>query len=169
MAEYLSDARSTKDTPYLALTGELWGVFGEYLWKNWPCYNDTALLFFLPPPTPATHHQIDWLSWCSMSLHQKMRHLGDSLQSKLNFPDSKVHGANMGPIWGRQDPGGTHVGPMNFAIWVNILRPRHSDCIFQTAFSSAFSWMKVFTFRLRFHCSLYPTRAQLTLFQHWFR
>ena len=24
----------------------------------------------------------------------------------------------MGPTWGRQDPGGTHVGPMNFAIWV---------------------------------------------------
>ena len=34
-----------------------------------------------------------------------------------NIPDSKVHGANMGPIWGRQDPGGPHVGPMNFAIW----------------------------------------------------
>ena len=31
--------------------------------------------------------------------------------------DSKVHGANMGPIWGRQDPGGPHVGPVNFAIW----------------------------------------------------
>ena len=36
----------------------------------------------------------------------------------LSFPYSKVHGANMGPIWGRQDPGGPHVGPMNFAIWV---------------------------------------------------
>ena len=23
----------------------------------------------------------------------------------------------MGPIWGRQDPGGPHVGPINFAIW----------------------------------------------------
>ena len=34
------------------------------------------------------------------------------------FPDSKVHGANMGPILSRQDPGGPHVGPMNFAIWV---------------------------------------------------
>ena len=33
-------------------------------------------------------------------------------------PDSKVHGANMGPIWGRQDPCGPHVGPINFAIWV---------------------------------------------------
>ena len=33
-------------------------------------------------------------------------------------PDSKVHGANMGPIWGRKDPGGPHVGPINFAIWM---------------------------------------------------
>ena len=24
-------------------------------------------------------------------------------------PDRKVHGANMGPIWDRQDPGGPHV------------------------------------------------------------
>ena len=34
------------------------------------------------------------------------------------YPDSKVHGANMGPIWGREDPGGPNVGPMYFAIWV---------------------------------------------------
>ena len=27
--------------------------------------------------------------------------------------DSKVHGVNMGTIWGRQDPGGPHIGPMN--------------------------------------------------------
>ena len=32
-------------------------------------------------------------------------------------PDNKVHGANMGPIWGRQVPDGPHVGPMNFVIW----------------------------------------------------
>ena len=31
------------------------------------------------------------------------------------YPDCKVHGANMGPIWGREGPGGPHVGPMNFA------------------------------------------------------
>ena len=40
---------------------------------------------------------------------------------ELNTPDSKIHGANMGPIWGRQDPDGPHVGPMNFAIWDSIL------------------------------------------------
>ena len=39
-----------------------------------------------------------------------------------NIPDSKVHGANMGPIWGRQDPAGPHVGPMNFAIWDTFWR-----------------------------------------------
>ena len=36
---------STKGTPYLALTGELWGVFCEYLWENVPRYNGTALYF----------------------------------------------------------------------------------------------------------------------------
>ena len=29
-AEYQSKAKSTKDTPYLTLTGDLWDVFGEY-------------------------------------------------------------------------------------------------------------------------------------------
>ena len=37
---------------------------------------------------------------------------------KSTLHDGKVHGADMGPIWGRQDPGGPHVGPMKFAIWV---------------------------------------------------
>ena len=35
-----------------------------------------------------------------------------------DYPDSKVHGAYMWPIWGQQDPGGPHVGPMNLAIRV---------------------------------------------------
>ena len=32
-----------------------------------------------------------------------------------NYPGSKVHEANMGPIWGRQDPSEPHVGPWNIA------------------------------------------------------
>ena len=40
--------------------------------------------------------------------------------------------------------------------------------IFQTTFSNAFSWMKMFKFRLRFHWSLFP-RVQLTIFQHRLR
>ena len=37
---------------------------------------------------------------------------------KINtLPLNKVHGVNIGPIWGLQDRGGPHVGPMNFAIW----------------------------------------------------
>ena len=34
-----------------------------------------------------------------------------------HHPGSKVHGANMGPVWGRQDPGGPHVSPMSLVIW----------------------------------------------------
>ena len=40
--------------------------------------------------------------------------------------------------------------------------------ISQTTFSSAFSWMKIYEFRLKFHWSLCP-RVQITIFQHWFR
>ena len=42
------------------------------------------------------------------------------------------------------------------------------DAISQTTFSSAFSWMKIFAFRLKFHWSLF-LRVQLSIFQHWFR
>ena len=39
-------------------------------------------------------------------------------------PDSKVYGANMGPNWGRQDPGGPRVGRMYLAILEdNLLVP----------------------------------------------
>ena len=36
------------------------------------------------------------------------------------LPDGKVHGAKMGRIWGRQDPGGPYVGPMNLVIWAEL-------------------------------------------------
>ena len=42
------------------------------------------------------------------------------------------------------------------------------DAIWQKIFSSAFSWMKMFEFRLKFHWSLF-LRVQLTIFQYWFR
>ena len=37
----------TKDTPYLALSGELWSVFYEYFNKNWPCYKGFLLYIHL--------------------------------------------------------------------------------------------------------------------------
>ena len=50
----------------------------------------------------------------------------------VTHPDCKVHGANMGPTWGWQDPGGPHVGPMNLAIWA-LTGARalfqHNDCL----------------------------------------
>ena len=41
--KHQSDTGSTKDTPYLVLTAELWGVIRENLWENWPRYNGIAL------------------------------------------------------------------------------------------------------------------------------
>ena len=60
----------------------------------------------------------------------------------------------MGPIWGRQDPGGPHVGPMNFGIWVsmnflfNTLRPRQighhfADDTFKRIFLYENVWISI--------------------------
>ena len=38
-----------------------------------------------------------------------------------NIPDSKVHEANMGPIWGRQAPGGLNVGPWTLLSGIYIM------------------------------------------------
>ena len=97
-------------------------------------------------------------------------------------PDSKVHGANMGPIWGRQDPGGPHVGHINFVIWVCFLvyklyelqhtwiishRGRDKiDAILETTLPNAFSSVKIVVFRFKFHWNLFST-VQSTIRQHW--
>ena len=45
MAENESDISITTDTdtPYLTLTGELWGVYCVDFEENWPGFNGTAL------------------------------------------------------------------------------------------------------------------------------
>ena len=55
------------------------------------------------------------------------------------FPDSKVHRANKGPIFGRQDPGGPHIGHMNLVIWV--IKPSFNDCcdVLQVSYLSKWS------------------------------
>ena len=55
VTESESDFRITTDTPYLALTDELWGVYCEDIGENWPCYNGTALYFFLNIPASPSY------------------------------------------------------------------------------------------------------------------
>ena len=54
--KYKSGSQSTKDSPKLALTGKLWGVFGDDFSENWLHYNGTALYIFIKCPTPLISH-----------------------------------------------------------------------------------------------------------------
>ena len=51
------------------------------------------------------------------------------LLGSLSIPDSKVHGANMGPTWVLSAPDGPHVGPMNLDNrddnWLPFSRRQH--------------------------------------------
>ena len=64
-----------------------------------------------------------WGGWVGGMLHSRLAMCSYKwlyCWSRWVYPNSKVHGANKGPICGRQDPGGPHVSPMNFAIWVGL-------------------------------------------------
>ena len=66
-------------------------------------------------------HYVCW--WSSTYRYWDIgRYNDDQKRSPLIdiYPDSKVHGANMAPIWGGEDPGRPHDGPMNLAIRVDI-------------------------------------------------
>ena len=71
------------------------------------------------------------------------------------YPDRKVHGANMGPIWGWQDPGGPHVCPMNIAIWVAGVLNVFSD-IMSILCEIAHRWMLQALFDLGLGHGLVP-------------
>ena len=89
-----------KDTPYLALTGEIWGVFCGYLWENWPRYNGTALYwdcihltefiiwtFIFLPKAQWCSRLAGWPSMCKGYRFHYMRGLGSNplLRMKPNI------------------------------------------------------------------------------------
>ena len=79
-----------KDTPYLALSGELWSVFYEYFNINWSCYR--GFLLYLQPYLPLNTFIIARLVLETFSR-------GLARKAMRSHPDNKVHGANMGPTW----------------------------------------------------------------------
>ena len=69
--------------------------------------------------------------WYTMFLHLQ---LSPAYMLHNSFPESKIHGANMGPTWVLSAPDGPHVGPMNFAIWVMINAIKNLYAMWNTAF-----------------------------------
>ena len=55
-----------------------------------------------------------------------------------------------------------------FHLWLTHWCCNKMASNFQTTFSKAFSWMKMYKLRSRFHWSLFSS-VELTIFQHWFR
>ena len=43
MVEHRADFELTKDSPYITLMGELWGIYCEYFGKYWLFYNGTTM------------------------------------------------------------------------------------------------------------------------------
>ena len=84
-------------------TRDLWNKFSFMnllaIQIHWTASLQTAINFF------SHWFSHNWFGWRFLTCLSSMPTKKD--------PDSKVHGANMGPIWDQQDPGGPHGSPMN--------------------------------------------------------
>ena len=115
--------------------------------KKWQCGSEINVAKFFP----SWCHNMEMFSaswflyevihqWTSDSLHKRpvmwsfdvcfvvsFNKLWNKLVSLVtiigtyNYPDSKIHGANMGPTWVLSTTGGSQVGLLNLAIWVAVL------------------------------------------------
>ena len=84
--------------------------------SSWRCEPRSAAKLSRTPPCGKLR------VWAANQWRTNYRVFRNYYQSHISrIPHSKVHGANMGPIWGRQDPGGSHVGHRDLAIWDRIM------------------------------------------------
>ena len=122
----------------------------KIIFKRFGLWAHQAFVQWVPNHRPQWEMQMAFVYQLHMVISSLIYH----------HPDSKVHGAYMGPMWGRQDPGGPHVGPMNLAIRA-LLKDKSTRNIDTNWFQKWFYWQKMFVFRFEFPLSLF-LMVQLT-------
>ena len=103
-----------------------WKIVFILKWHPWlmGCYSivTETVLVMHKEPWDNYFHSMVYLDWVPdnnfMDMTSTMTMDGNVSENIFQsfIPDSKVHGVYMGPTWGRQNPGGSHVGPMILAI-----------------------------------------------------
>ena len=66
----------TKDTPYLALSGELWSVFYEYFNRNWSCYKGFLLYI---------HAKFFWMAAVTYACHKYNVSLSEGKEAAAQY------------------------------------------------------------------------------------
>ena len=71
----------TKDTPYLALSGELWSVFYDYFNRNWSCYKGSLLYSLVEQVNMGPGNAIMAFYWTSIKpyFHKAVPHVSKNM------------------------------------------------------------------------------------------
>ena len=115
---YISSKIITKRIPYIAFTGGLLVSAQSLLYLLMFCFSVSSMLLLYHDTL--VHVLTIHCCICKHSLIGCLHGI---------TPDSKDHGANIGPIWGRQDPNVPHDGP-----WTLL------QCIWDASVATRSSW-----------------------------
>ena len=160
----------TKDTPYLALSGELWSVFYEYFNRNWSCYKGFLLYPIALHTSPILLLHRPCCRWGAVwwartevavwLLQSADSQPGSSPTGDNNVPmkatDSNCYRTSWDDVALSASPH-RRIYNRGFVLTSTLthLPLDKMAVISQTLFPDAFSWMKSFVFWLKFQWSLF--------------
>ena len=147
---------------YLIVIYREWymGWTGELFMHSQECYFGVYFLSFETMRKMITSITLEWQhKWFLRTVHASFYFLHGMMNPQMMIKEMII----------------THWHCLIWSIYVMVMTSQLThwgrdkmDAISQTTFSNAFSWMKMFVYRLKFHWNLF-LRVQLTIFRHWFR
>ena len=104
---------------------------------------------------------------CNYVFRFTMHHTVNAMIQKVHQGkrDSKVYGANTGPTWGRQDPGGTHEPCyLGISVFSRFISSHQWLSNWWQLPSNSYQWSKLQEVRsmLNFHCILHKNDAVIS-------
>ena len=134
--EHKSVFNLAKDTPYLTLTGELWGVCCQiFFLENQPCFNSTMLYNYFFKKNIARVQLI------IISFQENM----DKLRHALTQGELKIEGIHT-PLPEKPAANVNGTGKVSWQWGLNKMA-----VIWQTTFSNGLRWMTAVVFWFKFH------------------
>ena len=142
-----------------AVQGWEGNILTHWGWMTNICLSSLTIIVLDNDLSPGRRQAIIWTSARILLIEPLEKKFIEILIEIITFSFSNMHLKLSSDKW------------QPFCLGLNVLTYwgwDKMDAISQTTFSSAFPWMKIFEFRLKFHWNFFM-RVHLTIFLHWFR
>ena len=104
---------------FFYISWDIWILFYKIgcVCVTFRCFSGVSYIILVKSLCQIKHHKSNQCEeTCLKKVHSVTSAASKSIMCQSVYPESKVHGTNMGPTWILSARDGPHIGPMNLAI-----------------------------------------------------